>query len=230
MIKKIIIGVVIVIILGISTIAIVATVNKNYMDSHEEIFEKLIKNYAKNKKTAYLAEIVAYINDVPVYMAEVVYYQELMKIQYKELILKGTPKNEFFQEQYFKNSQASIEETIYMIAISRAAILKGEELGYTYIDDEVKEIQEKNKQERDTRIELESEYGIETAINIYNEYKELYKKLNVTEEKFYETYDFLFQKSNLTKIKAITVFMDEYNKLELDPEEYWNSYLEAQKE
>ena len=230
MIKKIIIGVVIVIILGISTIAIVATVNKNYMDSHEEIFEKLIKNYAKNKKTAYLAEIVAYINDVPVYMAEVVYYQELMKIQYKELILKGTPKNEFFQEQYLKNSQASIEETIYMIAISRAAILKGEELGYTYIDDEVKEIQEKNKQERDTRIELESEYGIETAINIYNEYKELYKKLNVTEEKFYETYDFLFQKSNLTKIKAITVFMDEYNKLELDPEEYWNSYLEAQKE
>ncbi len=202
--------------MGITGAAIIASSNKKHAEAQDDIFIKLNAKYKKNKDAKKYTEIVAYINEKPVYMSEVTFYQEKAKIDFNEVMLSGVQDKDIL-EYAEKMSSLDSEETIFQIAMSRAMILKAEELGHSISHEEVREYQNEQLSKREF---LSEEIGENAANKIHNDYKELYKKLFVTEEEYLETYDFLLKKAALAGLYAIDEYMTKYFERDFEKEEY----------
>lgn len=204
--------------------------NKNYKSSLEETYAYLTGNYKKDNPDNGLAKIVAYVNDIPIYYSHVVYIRGICEIQYNEYVLSGEDAGTAF-DLAKKLSQATDQELIQDIAKQRAMIIEAENRGISISDEAVKQKQEEEKKIREQGID--AKHGVTIEIN--KQYQELYKKLQVSEKEYYETYDFLSKKNALLTEKVAKDYIEEYTQKrketgeEFDPnvmQKYYDSLLE----
>lgn len=200
----IVFSVVILICASISVMAIIPSDNKNYKSTLDEVYSYLKGEY-KNKSNDYLTEIVGYINDEPIYRAEIVAAEERGKIFYNDCILYGETNSEIIEIRKSDLNDTEYER-IKGIARVRVIVIEAEKNGLYVSDEEVKKAQDKIMQERKAKIAQ----GDEAAIEIEKQYQELYDKLGITEQQYYQNYDFLFQKCSMIGIQLANKYSTEY--------------------
>ena len=152
-----------------------------------------------------MKQIVAYVNDSPIYEAEVVNRKKRIQIDYEESS-SSDQINRGILDLKEKNTKKTDEETIRDLAKQRLMILEAKKQGITVSDDEVRIDQ---KKEKDRRTQLASN-GDKAIINSNKKFIELYKILGVTEEEYYNTYDFISHKDLMISIKFTTQFSKNY--------------------
>lgn len=158
----------------------------------------MIYNHFTEKRQ--MDEVVAYIDDEPVYYGEIEFMRSMNQIYYQI-----NKMDESVEEAIVNNGKDKVEfndeQMIHEAAIQRAVIKEAEKKNYSVSDEEITEYQRNEKKK------LTEESGTEEQRKkISGLYNKMYKKLKVTEDENNKGYNY-----NRTKVMILSDYlMKEY--------------------
>ena len=202
---SILIGVLLILFTGISVLAVRPSENKNYNSSLQEAYAYITGQY--QEETYELTDIVAYINEEPVYFSEVLFMRGICSITDQTLHFKNDT-NQIALEYSQESANSSISDLVYLLARQRAILLEAEELGISVTDEEIESFQESEKQNLIKQLGADSQ-ELQT---IQKEYEKLYVQLGMTEEECNNKYGYVQAKSSLLSMHLIERYFTDYVK------------------
>ena len=202
---SILIGVLLILFTGISVLAVRPSENKNYNSSLQEAYAYITGQY--QEETYELTDIVAYINEEPVYFSEVLFMRGICSITDQTLHFMNDT-DQIALEYSQESANSSISDLVYLLARQRAILLEAEELGISVTDEEIESFQESEKQNLIKQLGADSQ-ELQT---IQKEYEKLYAQLGMTEEECNNKYGYVQAKSSLLSMHLIERYFTDYVK------------------
>lgn len=164
-------------------------------NSHNE--SDKINNYSNT-------DIVAYINDEPVYYGEVVFIQSMNKMYYNKFI-NANESDQDIMNFLKEKSEASLEQNIKLIAQQRAIIKEAVKQNYDFTEEEIKVNQNNEKEE------LTLKSGTETQQQeMKKNYDKMYDILNLSEDDCNKTYNYTRIEGTIGSAYLISKYITQY--------------------
>ena len=185
----------------ITVMAVTPSNDSSYNSTLQEVYSRLSGRYKKSKD-AY-TQIVAYVNGEPIYYADVVAERAQRKLDGAvNYALRGNDQ----ATEWASGMSDSYMDILEMIAASRAVALEAEKFGFVATEQAIRDEQKRMREDLE-RIELYAEKGAATEVEAAH--NQLLQVLDLSEDEYIETYQYMYIKYRLLVGKLLSQMLDE---------------------